>query len=311
MIKNFSINKIVVTSVSLLLLLLFYFFPSDNNLDIALEVTHETKGEKEVVYLMDIDGYISKLETFISSLNLEDEIYKKINILIEGDETLKNFIPLIPKGTKINSIKIENDKVTIDFSKEILNVTKNNEEKMLEAIIFTLTQTDEINEIYLKVDGKLFNELPNSKKIINYPLTRDYGINKEYDITNLNNITKTTVYFVKENEDFNYYVPVTKISNTSSEKIDIIIKELKSSVNYQSNLNSYLSNNLNLDDYEITKDAINLIFNEYLFDDISEEKILEEVKYTISQSILENYKVKEVIFSTKEKNNIETVSKLY
>lgn len=311
MIKNFSINKIVVTSVSLFLLLLFYFFPSDNNLDIALEVTHETKGEKEVVYLMDIDGYISKLETYISSLNLEDEIYKKINILIEGDETLKNFIPLIPKGTKINSIKIENDKVTIDFSKEILNVTKNNEEKMLEAIIFTLTQTDEINEIYLKVDGKLFNELPNSKKIINYPLTRDYGINKEYDITNLNNITKTTVYFVKENEDFNYYVPVTKISNTSSEKIDIIIKELKSSVNYQSNLNSYLSNNLNLDDYEITKDAINLIFNEYIFDDISEEKILEEVKYTISQSILENYKVKEVIFSTKEKNNIETVSKLY
>ena len=311
MIKNFSINKIVVTSVSLFLLLLFYFFPSDNNLDIALEVTHETKGEKEVVYLMDIDGYISKLETYISSLNLEDEIYKKINILIEGDETLKNFIPLIPKGTKINSIKIENDKVTIDFSKEILNVTKNNEEKMLEAIIFTLTQTDEINEIYLKVDGKLFNELPNSKKIINYPLTRDYGINKEYDITNLSNITKTTVYFVKENEDFNYYVPVTKISNTSSEKIDIIIKELKSSVNYQSNLNSYLSNNLNLDDYEITKDAINLIFNEYLFDDVSEEKILEEVKYTISQSILENYKVKEVIFSTKEKNNIETVSKLY
>lgn len=311
MIKNFSINKIVVTSVSLFLLLLFYFFPSDNNLDIALEVTHETKGEKEVVYLMDIDGYISKLETYISSLNLEDEIYKKINILIEGDETLKNFIPLIPKGTKINSIKIENDKVTIDFSKEIFNVTKNNEEKMLEAIIFTLTQTDEINEIYLKVDGKLFNELPNSKKIINYPLTRDYGINKEYDITNLNNITKTTVYFVKENEDFNYYVPVTKISNTSSEKIDIIIKELKSSVNYQSNLNSYLSNNLNLDDYEITKDAINLIFNEYIFDDISEEKIMEEVKYTISQSILENYKVKEVIFSTKEKNNIETVSKLY
>lgn len=311
MIKNFSINKIVVTSVSLFLLLLFYFFPSDNNLDIALEVTHETKGEKEVVYLMDIDGYISKLETYISSLNLEDEIYKKINILIEGDENLKNFIPLIPKGTKINSIKIENDKVTIDFSKEIFNVTKNNEEKMLEAIIFTLTQTDEINEIYLKVDGKLFNELPNSKKIINYPLTRNYGINKEYDITNLNNITKTTVYFVKENEDFNYYVPVTKISNTSSEKIDIIIKELKSSVNYQSNLNSYLSNNLNLDDYEITKDAINLIFNEYIFDDISEEKILEEVKYTISQSILENYKVKEVIFSTKEKNNIETVSKLY
>lgn len=311
MIKNFSINKIVVTSVSLFLLLLFYFFPSDNNLDIALEVTHETKGEKEVVYLMDIDGYISKLETYISSLNLEDEIYKKINILIEGDETLKNFIPLIPKGTKINSIKIENDKVTIDFSEEILNVTKNNEEKMLEAIIFTLTQTDEINEIYLKVDGKLFNELPNSKKIINYPLTRNYGINKEYDITNLNNITKTTVYFVKENEDFNYYVPVTKISNTSSEKIDIIIKELKSSVNYQSNLNSYLSNNLNLNDYEITKDAINLIFNEYIFDDISEEKILEEVKYTISQSILENYKVKEVIFSTKEKNNIETVSKLY
>ena len=310
MIKDFSINKMVVATVSLLLLMLFYFFPSNNELEVDYKVEYEEIGDVEVVYLMDKSGYISKLNTTVPSLNLEDEIYKKISILRDGSAELKNFIPLIPEDTKINSIKVENQKVTIDFSKEILDVNKYKEEKMLEAIIYTLTEIENINEIYLKVDGSLFNELPNSKKIINYPLTRDFGINKEYDITKPYNINKTIVYFIKENDDFNYYVPVTKVSNSSSEKIDIIINELKSSVNYQSNLNSYLSNNLTLNDYQITEEAINLIFNEYIFDNIEEENILEEVKYTISQSILENYDVKAVIFSTNEKNNIETVSKI-
>ena len=124
----------------------------------------------------------------------------------------------------------------------------------------------------------------------------------------MNNITKTTVYFNKSYDDVEYLVPITKVMNTTSEKIDIIIEELKSIVNAQYNLNSYIPNNLEVVSHEVNDDKMNLIFNEFILD---KEKlvVLEEVKYAIAQSIFDNYNVKEVVFSTKEKNNIATITK--
>ena len=60
--------------------------------------------------------------------------------------------------------------------------------------------------------------------------------------------------------------------------------------------------------HDVNDDKMNLIFNEFILD---KEKlvVLEEVKYAIAQSIFDNYNVKEVVFSTKEKNNIATITK--
>ena len=125
----------------------------------------------------------------------------------------------------------------------------------------------------------------------------------------LNDIDKTTIFFAKTNEEFTYYVPVTKISNTISDKIDIIIEELKSTVNSQDNLNSYINNNVKLVSKEINDEKINLIFNNYIFSDLNNKTILEEVKYIISESIFENYDVKEVSFSSETDKNIKFIIK--
>ena len=180
---------------------------------------------------------------------------------------------------------------------------------MIEAIVYTLTETNGINNVYINVDGNPLKELPNSKEELPYPLTREFGINKKYDLTSFNDIDSTTIFFAKTSEDLTYYVPVTKISNTSSDKIDIIIEELKSVVNAQDNLNSYISNNVKLVSSEINNDKMNLVFNDYIFSDASKKTILEEVKYLLSESVFENYSVKEVIISTENDKNIDRVVK--
>ena len=96
--------------------------------------------------------------------------------------------------------------------------------------------------------------------------------------------------------------------NTNSEKIDIIIEELKSIVNAQYNLNSYINNNLEIVSHEVNKDKMNLIFNEYILDK-DKSVLLEEVKYAIAESIFDNYDVNEIVFNTKDRNNIATISK--
>lgn len=307
MIKKYTINKICVTSVSLFLILMFYLVPSTPESEVKIDKSIGDKKEV-VVYLMDKDYYLGRMIEYASYDNIVDLVNKKLDILINGSDELNSFSPIIPKNTKVNSIKVDKNNIYIDFSKDILNVSKYNEELMIESIIYTITDINGIDNIYLSINKEPLKILPKSNKEIPYPLNRSYGINKKYDLDSLNNITKTTIYFNKSYDDIEYLVPITKVMNTTSEKIDIIIEELKSIVNAQYNLNSYIPNNLEVVSHEVNDDKMNLIFNEFILD---KEKlvVLEEVKYAIAQSIFDNYNVKEVVFSTKDKNNIATITK--
>lgn len=307
MIKKYTINKICVTSVSLFLILMFYLVPSTPESEVKIDKSIGDKKEV-VVYLMDKDYYLGRMIEYASYDNIVDLVNKKLDILINGSDELNSFNPIIPKNTKVNSIKVDKNNVYIDFSKDILNVSKYNEELMIESIIYTITDINGIDNIYLSINKEPLKILPKSKKEIPYPLNRGYGINKKYDLDSLNNITKTTVYFNKSYDDVEYLVPITKVMNTTSEKIDIIIEELKSIVNAQYNLNSYIPNNLEVVSHEVTDDKMNLIFNEFILDK-EKSVVLEEVKYAIAQSIFDNYNVKEVVFNTKDKNNIATITK--
>lgn len=308
MIKRYAMNKIFVSTLVFGLLVLFYLVPSPS---FEMEVVEEdNKDRKEnVVYLLDEDNYVSRVISYYDESDIEELIREKIKILINGDKSLGKFYSLIPKNTILKDVKIEKDSVYLNFNKEILSVNKYLEESMIEAIVFSLTEINGINNIYINVESEKLTKLPNSRREIPYPLTRSFGINKKYDLNSLNDIDKTTIYFVKSSDEMEYYVPVTKVSNTSSSKIDIIIEELKSTVYAQDNLNSYVSSNIELVDKEISDEKVNLIFNDFIFNDISSKVILEEVKYVVSESIFANMNVKEVIFSTKEHNNIVSVKK--
>lgn len=308
MIKKYAMNKIFVSTLIFGLLLLFYLVPSPS-FEVEINEKDDNKEYENVVYLLDDDNYVSRVISYYDETDIDKVIRNKINILINGDKNLDNFYSLIPKKTILKDISVNKDSVYLNFSKEFLNVNKYIEESMVESIVYTLTEINGINNVYINVDGEKFVMLPNSKKVIPYPLTRSFGINKKYDLDSLNDIDKTIVYFVKKNDSGEYYVPITKVSNLSSSKIDIIIDELKSTVNAQDNLSSFISDNVVLEESKIIDDKIDLVFNEYIFSDSSKKTILEEVKYVVSQSIFDNLDVKEVIFSTKEHNNIVSIKK--
>ena len=160
---------------------------------------------------------------------------------------------------------------------------------------------DNIKYVSIFVEGKIFNKLPNSNKKINTVLDRNIGINKEYNISNITNTTKTTIYYLSKYNDFYYYVPVTKIQNEDSSKIEIIIKELTSSNLLNTNLISYLNSNTELLSYNETDKSLFLNFNENILEDINTNNILEEVSYSINLSIKDNYDVNNVVYYVNDK----------
>ncbi len=311
--KTMSLRKITLTTLALLIVSLFYFFPfKHNDLKIKETVTYYDESSYKGIYLMDKYNYVSKLKLSIEEEKLEDIIKERIEYLTVNSEK-EDFIPngfraIIPINTKVLNLSVKDKILTINFSEELLEVNEIDEEHMIESIVFSLTELEEIDKIKIEVNGKSLLKLPNSKKLLPEILDRTYGINKVYEFDSLSNLTKTIVYYVNEINDEIYYTPVTKISNDDRDKVTVIIDELKSSIIYQSNLSSYLNANAELSKYEIVEDSIILSFNDKIFDGDS-KNILEEVEYTISMSLMDNLNVNEVIFQVNNEKIITTTLK--
>jgi len=172
---------------------------------------------------------------------------------------------------------------------------------MIEAIVYSITSLDDINYVSIYVEGNILNKLPNSNKKLNTILDRKIGINKEFNITSIDNTVKTTIFYLSKYEDYYYYVPITKYSNEDISKIEIIIKELTSSKLLNTNLMSYLNSNTELLSYNETDKTLLLNFNENILNDINTNNILEEVTYSINLSIKENYEINEVLYYVNDK----------
>ena len=301
MIKRFSLKKISRYTVLLLVVFLFYLFPKKEIYQLNIPVSNNVDAYHHDVFLLDKNNYVAKTTIDVSS----DETNKLIDELIEimtidgkyQDKIPNGFTPLLPVDTKLLNKEIKDDLLILNFNNEILQTKKEQEEKIIEALIYTMTSIDKINQIQIKVEDKELNKLPKSGLSLNNPLKRDYGINKIYDITGIKNINKVIIYYTsKTNDDFTYYIPVTKYINNKTDKIKIIIDELTSKISYETNLMSYLNYNAKLLDYSFNDDEIDLNFNEYLYDNNHDKKVLEEVIYTISYSIKDNYNIDKINF---------------
>ena len=319
MLKKMSIRKIMVSSLALFVLLLLYLIPDNTSRELEVktdDIEYVYSDLVSPIYLLDSNDYIARTTISTCDCNIVEKATNLIDgLIIDGkkNEIIPNgFKAIIPAGTSVNDISLEDKVLTIDFSKELLDINERYEEKMIESLIFSLTSIDGIDKVIINVDGKRLERLPISGKILPTLFDKSYGINKIYDITSMKNIDSYTVYYVSKNNDNIYYVPITKyVNKQKDDKIKVIVDELASAPIYETNLISYLNGNTKLINYEIIEDdIIRLNFNNYILDDIKGNKILEEVIYTISLSIKDNYTdIREVDFLVEDEEIYKKVEK--
>lgn len=301
MLKKKALKKIFISLSCLAIFGILYLFPTKETNNNSSIIT--SNKESNIIYLKDSNNYISRVSTVLTSKTNEDKIKEIIDILtIDSNKYIREgFTKVIPKNTKLLHISIEDKLVKLNFSKELLNVDINNEENMIEAIVYSITSLDNIDYISIFVEGNILNKLPNSNIKLNTILDRTIGINKEFNITNITDTSSTTIYYISKYNDYYYYVPVTKVSNSDISKIEIIIKELTSSKMLNTNLMSYLNSNTELLSYNETDKSLLLNFNDSILTDINTNNILEEVTYSINLSIKDNYNINEVLYYVNDK----------
>ena len=311
MLKRRALRKIIITTFSLLTVFAICIIPNslnskDNFLDTKIDLEYVNNLGTNEIYLLGPNKYLVKTNVLLETDNMNTKIRSILDYLTiqKSDKLPTGLSGIIPMNTKVNNVEIKDSIVTIDFSKELLDVKEELEERLIEAITYSIINIDGVEAIKIKVDGNLLTELPKTKKKLPELLNRNFGINKVFDIDNLNGIQKVTLYYLDKISNQNYYVPVTKYLNDDREKINIIIDNLSSNYIYESSLVSLLNQNTELINYEIEDEIMTLNFNNSIF---THDKILEEVTYTIKESVCSTYPVKSVILEVE--GNVESTNK--
>ena len=305
MIKRMSLKKIAICISAISAIFLFYLFPTNNKLKVKEELEYVSDEKLSTIFLNDSNNYLA-----MTSINIDDESItskgrKLITALIQGEKYEDNlpngFKGVIPADTKILNTYFKDGVFKIDFSETLLDTTKENEEKVIEAIVYTLTSIDEVKFVIIYLNGEILTLLPKSNITLPATLDRSFGINKEYDITNNKDITKTTIYYINKYNDIEYYVPVTKVNNDTREKAEIIIEELSINRTYNTNLMSYLNTNAKVIAVNKKNNDMVLDFNNYIYSDSTDNEVSDEVIKQVCLSIKDNYDINSIIFTVNNK----------
>ncbi len=300
MIKQKALRKILITSITLFIILSIYLIPNikyNDVLETNLELKYVSSIGTNYIYLLDKNNYLVKTKISITEKDDKAKVKKIINNLINNSKSSysDNLKAPLNKNVKLLDVEVDKDIAIINFSKEFFDIDEKQEDRIFESIVYSVTDLDSINGVIIKVENEVLGNYPISKKKLPSVLTKDIGINKEYNITNRKDINKVVIYYLENIDETNYYVPVTKYVNDSRDKIKIIIDNLTTNYIYEPNLMSLLDKNTKLNSYKEQENIMFVDFNNSVFG--GSEKIEEEVIYSISYSIFDNYDVDSVIYT--------------
>ncbi len=289
MLKIFSVRKILITSLLLLVALILYSFPEQLESNIE-----DTKYNSINIYLIDSNNYVAMTSIISKDDNFDYKVKTIINgLTIGSDNVPKGFSAIIPRNTRLLDYSLDKGLLKVNFSKEFMNIDLENEDKMIQSIVYSLTTLNGVEKVMIFVEGKILDKLPNSFKRLDTVLDRSYGINRVIDIDTFSGNHMVTVYYLGDNYS---YVPISYITNDDTDKIDIIVNSLKTNRFNSSNLSSHLDYQVELMNYERVDDDFFLNFSESLLDSVYDGKLKEEVKYALSYSIFDTFNAENVVF---------------
>ncbi len=250
------------------------------------------------LYLIDKNGYV--VSQALPLPNQESVAKQALEYLVVNGP-VQNILPngfraVLPADTQV-TVDIKDGTAIADFSPEFNNYQPEDEQKILQSITWTLTQFDSVKKVELRVNGYPLTEMPvNGTPIDEEGLTRKLGIN--VDIEGVADPTSTkplTVYYVSQNGDKTYYVPVTKrVSSNSVDEVKAVVGELISGPGYSTALVSDFTGAKLLEDPKLEDGTVTLNFNEAVYGSLEEKIVSEHMMNSLVLSLTEQKGIKGV-----------------
>lgn len=222
------------------------------------------------VYLLDRNGYVAPMTLRMSSG--ESAVRTPAETAIAwmtqngelGDQLPAGFAPILPKTTKVRSVQAKDGTVSIDFASPFPSVSAKQERKMIEALVWTMTELPGVQDVRISVDGQALRQLPASGLPLADTLTRDIGINLEQasGIAASRTMAVTLYFSARSEQGEGYFVPVTRLVDRQPNRNRAALQELIKGPLDTSKLQPVLTAGVTVDDVSVANDVVNAALND-------------------------------------------------
>ncbi|SFP72762.1 GerMN domain-containing protein [Salibacterium halotolerans] len=232
--------------------------------------TAEEETVERELYLIDENGMVAP-QTF-SLPKTEGVLKQSLEHLVSGgpiSQMVPNgFQAVLPPGTEVDVRLDENGTAVTDFSPEFRDYEPEKEQAVLQAVTWTLTQFENVNDVSFQINGYQQETMPVNGTPIGETYSRDQGINLDSgSVSDMTDSSSVTVYFLSQVGENSYYVPVTRRISGDEEdnKLDAAMNELVRGPSPDSNLHSVFREGTTLaEPSQVKQQTASLFFNEGL-----------------------------------------------
>jgi germination protein M len=284
----------------------------DQSQKVSGEKSKAAKMVDRKLFLIDAHGHVTPQTVKLPSVKTPAN--QVLEYLVK-DGPVSDILPdgfqaVLPAGTTFTlNLDPKDGTLTADFSKDFLNYKAKDEEKMLEAITWTLTQFDSVKRVKLSVNGKALTKMPVAKTPISSEgLTRADGINMTLgNVVDVTGSESVVVYYLSENDNGDtYYVPVTRRIDATKDlltaKVNALINPPVSDPTLASPFNG---SDVELVDAPVIKDGVvTLDFNEHLYTDAKKKVVSDKAINCLALTFIGDENIKKVAVEVKGKTEM-------
>lgn len=271
----------------------------------STETDSETATEKTVerqLFLLDSNGLVAPQMVELPVPESKEVAAQVLEYLVK-DGPVTSLLPngfqaVLPAGTEILSLSLEDGIMTVDLSEEFKEYAPEDEMRILEAMTFTLTQFDSVDRIKLRIAGEDQEAMPVGGTPIANGYSRANGINiVQSDTVDLINSKAVTMYFPAEHDDNRYFVPVTQYVEVKDGDVQAaIVEALLDGPAYETNLmHVFNEGTMLLDNPKLNSGVLEIVFSQ---DVLMKEKengvIADEVMETLVRTLTEQEAIEAV-----------------
>lgn len=206
-----------------------------------------------LAYYVDEYGFVVPVNTQIP---WEEGIAKAtLRSMVIGSEAEKRIAQsglngVLPEGTEIRGMSIKDGLCRVDFSKNILNTSSyEQEENMISALTYTLTEFPTIDKVELLVEGQALAAL-----------SKGYAIDTAIERKNINlygsadGVNYTVFYKAPDTEVEGHYVPLTFSANKVNNPAATVVEKLFSGAPADTKLSNNIPVGVNLRKVDVNGD---------------------------------------------------------
>ncbi|MEG0824083.1 MAG: GerMN domain-containing protein, partial [Erysipelotrichaceae bacterium] len=177
------------------------------------------------IYELDNDNLLVPLNIKID-LNLKTEDKLKLMIKKMSNFSDSSFHAILNSDTELLKVNITEGIANLYFNDKLLEINKENELKVLEALSYGCLQFKEINSIRLYVNDKQLTMFKNGTPIAD-KIDKRIGINN-FELSNkyIHDTSNITIYYMKMINNKLYYVPMSKRINNNLMNLKDIANEI-------------------------------------------------------------------------------------